>query len=253
MTQDQLVATDAARSTEAVTFLLSDVEGSALHWELDESAMEEAIPRHYELLDAAIVLHGGVRPVEQGEGDSVVGVFADPSDAVAAALDAQRAFAAEPWPGGCDLRIRIALHSGPAHVLDSGCYVGRAVIRCARLRAVAHGGQTVLSAATRDLVRLRLPDSTVLRDLGSHHLKDLCEPERIWQMCHPDLSDDFGPLRSANVGQGNAPTRTAAPVALVASQQLSGVRAAYATWRKPTSREGTVASRGPAISIAGPR
>ncbi|TIN49186.1 MAG: adenylate/guanylate cyclase domain-containing protein, partial [Mesorhizobium sp.] len=82
-----------------VTFLLSDVEGSTRLWEGDEGTMGAAIARHYELLDAAITLHGGVRPVEQGEGDSVVGAFARPSDALAAALHAQRTFADEPWPG----------------------------------------------------------------------------------------------------------------------------------------------------------
>ena len=83
-----------------VTFFLSDVEGSTRLWEGDEGTMGAAIARHYELLDAAITLNGGVRPVEQGEGDSVVGAFANPSDAVAAALHAQRAFADEPWPEG---------------------------------------------------------------------------------------------------------------------------------------------------------
>ena len=81
-----------------VTFLLSDVEGSTRMWEGDADTMGAAIARHYELLDAAITLHGGMRPVEQGEGDSVVGAFARPSDAVAAALHAQRTFADEPGP-----------------------------------------------------------------------------------------------------------------------------------------------------------
>ncbi|WP_287355601.1 AAA family ATPase, partial [Mesorhizobium sp.] len=169
--------------------------------------MGAAIARHYELLDAAITLHGGVRPVEQGEGDSVVGVFAQPSDAIAAALHAQRTFAHEPWPGGQVLRIRIALHTGEAQLRGNDYYVGRTVIRCARLRAVAHGGQTVLSGATRDLVADRLPDDADLRDLGSHRLKDLGAPERVWQLCHPDLADEFPPLRSLNAFANNLPTQ----------------------------------------------
>ena len=190
-----------------VTFLLSDVEGSTRLWEGDEDTMGAAIARHYELLDAAITLHGGVRPVEQGEGDSVVGAFARPSDAVAAALHAQRTFADEPWPGGQALRIRIALHTGEAQLRGNDYYVGRTVIRCARLRAVAHGGQTVLSGATRDLVADRLPDDADLRDLGSHRLKDLGAPERVWQLCHPDLADEFPPLRSLNAFANNLPTQ----------------------------------------------
>ncbi|WP_167458354.1 ATP-binding protein [Mesorhizobium kowhaii] len=190
-----------------VTFLLSDVEGSTRLWEDDEDTMGAAIARHYELLDAAITLHGGVRPVEQGEGDSVVGAFAQPSDAVAAALHAQRTFGDEQWPGGQVLRIRIALHTGEAQLRGNDYYVGRTVIRCARLRAVAHGGQTVLSGATRDLVADRLPDDADLRDLGSHRLKDLGAPERVWQLCHPDLADEFPPLRSLNAFANNLPTQ----------------------------------------------
>ena len=197
----------ASVPTGVVTFLLSDVEGSTRLWEGDEELMRAAIARHYELLDTAIELHGGVRPVEQGEGDSVVGAFSRPSDAIAAAVDVQRAFAQEPWPEGTALRIRLALHTGVAQVREEGYYVGRAVIRCARLRATAHGGQTVLSAATRDLVADRLPSGVTLRDLGPHRLKDLGQPERVWQLCHPDLVNDFPPLRSLNAVANNLPAQ----------------------------------------------
>jgi class 3 adenylate cyclase len=231
MTQDQLRATgDPTRGvlpTGVVTFLLSDVEGSTRLWESNECAMEAAIARHYHLLDAAIQLHGGVRPVEQGEGDSVVGAFADVTDALVAALDAQRAFAEETWPGRCTLRIRIALHSGPARVLDSGCYVGRALVRCARLRAVAHGGQTLLSGATRDLAGGNLPAPLTLRDLGSHRLKDIGEPERVWQLCHPDLPADFPPLRSPDPDFDSPPR----PVRDWVQHVLPVARLAHARWR----------------------
>src|SRR5438093_12801087 len=83
-----------------ITFLLTDVEGSTRLWEKTPAAMPQAIARHYEILDEAIVRHGGVRPVEQGEGDSVVAAFTRARDAVAAALDAQRAVLAEDWPVG---------------------------------------------------------------------------------------------------------------------------------------------------------
>ncbi|MGH3755960.1 MAG: ATP-binding protein [Pseudonocardiaceae bacterium] len=169
--------------------------------------MEAAIARHYELLAATITLHGGVLPVERGAGDSVVGVFARPSDALAAALDAQRAFAEEPWAQGRALRVALALHTGQAQLRGDDRYVGRAVIRCAQLRAVAHGGQTVLSGATRDVVADRLPDRVTLRDLGSHRLKDLGRPERVWQLCHPDLMNDFPPLRSLDAVVNNLPTQ----------------------------------------------
>src|SRR5882672_12491751 len=170
---DKATTTGVELPTGVVTFLLSDVEGSTRLWEGDEDEMGAAIARHYELLDAAILLHGGVRPVEQGEGDSVVGAFVRPVDALSAALDAQRAFAAEPWPGDRALRIRMALHTGEAQLRGSDNYVGRGLIRCARLRGIGHGGQTILSAVTRDLVADRLPEGVSLTDLGSHRLKDL--------------------------------------------------------------------------------
>jgi class 3 adenylate cyclase len=135
-----------------VTLLLTDVEGSTRLWENAPTAMPEAIARHYGILDEAIASHGGVRPVEQGGGDSVVAAFTRARDAVAAALDAQRGALAEDWPDGAQLRVRMALHTGDAQLRDEGNYFGAAVIRCARLRAVAHGGQVLLSGATAELV-----------------------------------------------------------------------------------------------------
>src|SRR2546423_4055338 len=140
-----------------VTFLLTDVEGSTFLWESAPQAMGAAIRRHYQLLDEAIARHNGVRPQEQGEGDSVVAAFARTSDALAAALDIQRAFYAERWPEGAALKLRIALHTAEAQLRDEVNYFGPAVNRCARLRAVAHAGQVVLSKTTRDTACDRLP------------------------------------------------------------------------------------------------
>jgi len=114
-----------------VTFLLTDVEGSTQRWERAPTSMGVAIVRHYELLDGAIVENNGVRPVEQGEGDSVVGAFARASDAIAAALDAQRQLSSEVWPDGAGLAVRMAVHTGEAELRDEGNYFGPAVIRCA--------------------------------------------------------------------------------------------------------------------------
>jgi predicted ATPase/class 3 adenylate cyclase/DNA-binding CsgD family transcriptional regulator len=196
---------DARLPSGVVTFLLSDVEGSTRLWEDDEEVAAAAIARHYELLDAAIVLHGGVRPLEQGEGDSVVGAFARVSDALAAAVDAQRAFATEPWPGEKPVRIRVAMHTGETHLRHDDFYVGPAIIRCARLRAVGHGGQTLLSQASHDLVTDRPSDGVTFRDLGLHRLKDLGRSERVWQLCHPDLSNEFPPLCSLDAAANNLP------------------------------------------------
>ncbi|MBA3653723.1 MAG: LuxR family transcriptional regulator [Actinobacteria bacterium] len=199
-----MITTDAL-PTGVVTFLLSDVEGSTQLWQAGEDNAARAIARHYELLGAAVALHGGARPVEQGEGDSVVGAFSMASDALAAALDVQRAFAAEEWPGDVDLKVRIGLHTGEAHLRDEHNYFGNTIIRSARLRAIAHGGQTVLSRATADVVSGHPPDGVTLRDLGEHYLKDLGDPERVYQLCHPDLPDEFPPLRSLNRHVHNLP------------------------------------------------
>ncbi|HEX6403952.1 MAG TPA: adenylate/guanylate cyclase domain-containing protein, partial [Pseudonocardiaceae bacterium] len=188
-----------------VTFLLTDVEGSTFLWESAPDAMGAAIRRHYQLLDAAISLHGGVRPVEQGEGDSVVAAFACASHALAAALDIQRAFYAERWPEGAALKLRVALHTAQAQLRDEVNYFGPAVNRCARLRAVAHGGQVVLSKTTRDLACDRLPDGAELADLGVHRLRDLGQPEHVFGLVHPDLPTEFPPLRSLGTLSTNLP------------------------------------------------
>jgi predicted ATPase/class 3 adenylate cyclase len=188
-----------------VTFMLTDVEGSTRLWESAPEAMGVAVARHYELLGAAIALHGGVRPLEQGEGDSVVAAFARASDALAAALDVQRAFHCEGWPDGASLRLRIALHTAEAQLRDEGNYFGQAVNRCARLRAVAHGGQVVLSRTARDLALDRLPELAELADLGVHRLRDLGRPERVFGLVHPDLPSEFPPLRSLDTVRNNLP------------------------------------------------
>ena len=193
--------------TGTVTFLLTDLEASTRLWEDSGEVAAVAIARHYQLLEAAIALHGGVRPLEQGEGDSVVAAFTTASDALAAALDVQRAFSEEPWPEGRELRVRIALHTGEAHLRDAANYFGPTIIRCARLRSIAHGAQTLLSDATRDLVVDQLAPGITLRDLGSHRLKDLGRPERVWQLCHADLANDFPPLRSLDALPNNLPVQ----------------------------------------------
>src|SRR5207248_7968166 len=123
----------------------------------------------------------GVLVKSRGEGDSLFAVFARPTDALAAACALQKAILAEPWPTSSPIRVRVALHTGEAD-LREGDYYGTAVNRCARVRACAHGGQVLLSQATADLVRGALPDAGALRDLGSHRLTDLHQPERLFQL-----------------------------------------------------------------------
>src|SRR5262249_20615554 len=160
-------------------------------WERAADSMPAAIQRHYALLDDAIVSHGGVRPLEQGEGDSVLGAFSRASDAVVAAVAAPRALLAGDRATGAGPRGPPGRHTREAQIRDDQCYLGVTLNRCARIRAVAHGGQVVISAATAALVAERLPPQAALTDLGQHRLKDLGRPEHIWQLVHPDLPSAF--------------------------------------------------------------
>jgi predicted ATPase/DNA-binding CsgD family transcriptional regulator len=146
-----------------------------------------------------------VRPIEQGEGDSLVAAFPGASDAAAAALDIQRALLEEDWPEGADIAVRMALHTGEAQLRDGLYYVGPSIIRCARLRALAHGGQILISAVAADLLADGLPDGVALLPLGVHRLKDLRQPERVFQFVHPSLPSKFPPLRSIESLPNNLP------------------------------------------------
>ena len=119
-----------------------------------------------------------MRPIEQGEGDSFVIAFGRASDAVACALELQRA------PLG-PIRLRIGVHTGEVQLRDEANYIGPTINRTARLRDLAHGGQTVLSGTASDLVCDRLPADAWLTDLGTHRVRDLPRPERVVQLCHP--------------------------------------------------------------------
>src|ERR1700674_1797705 len=174
--------------TGTVTLLLADVEGSTRLWETQPDEMTAAVARLDRTVSDVVAAHHGVRPVEQGEGDSFVLAFARASDAVAAALGLQRAPLAP-------IRLRIGVHTGEVQRRDEGNYPGPTINPPARLRDLGHGGQTVLSGVTEALVVDRLPADVWLTDLGTHRLRDLPRPERAVQLCHPDLPNEFPPLR----------------------------------------------------------
>ena len=186
--------------TGTVTLLLADVESSTRLWEQQSDEMSAAVARLDEAVSQIVDAHRGVRPVEQGEGDSFVVAFARASDAVACAVELQRAPLAP-------IRLRIGLHTGEIQLRGEGNYIGPTINRTARIRDLAHGGQTVLSGTTTDVVVDRLPDGMWLSDLGTHQLRDLPRPERVVQLCHPDLHNEFPPLRTAKlVGVQRLPT-----------------------------------------------
>ena len=172
--------------TGTVTLLLADVEGSTRLWETQPEQMTAAFARLDRALSDLVATYGGVRPVEQGEGDSFVVAFARASDAVACALELQRAPLAP-------IGLRIGVHTGEVQLRDEGNYIGPTINRTARLRDLAHGGQTVLSGVTEALVVDTLPADAWLTDLGTHELRGVARPERVVQLCHPDLRNEFPP------------------------------------------------------------
>jgi predicted ATPase/class 3 adenylate cyclase/tetratricopeptide (TPR) repeat protein len=187
--------------TGTATLLLADVEGSTRLWETQPEEMTAAFARLDHALGDLVSAHGGVRPVEQGEGDSFVAAFTRASDAVACALELQRAPLAP-------IRLRIGVHTGEVQLRDEGNYIGATINRAARIRDLAHGGQTVLSGTTEDLVADVLPADAWLTDLGRHELRGVPRPERVVQLCHPDLRNEFPPLRTPkSVGVHNLPVQ----------------------------------------------
>jgi predicted ATPase/class 3 adenylate cyclase len=189
--------------TGTVTFLFTDLEGSTRLWEQHPEAMKEALARHDAILREAVGAHGG--HLVKTTGDGVHAAFATAHDAVDAALDAQRALTEEPW-GAAVLRVRMGVHTGEAEFRE-GDYFGGVLNRAARLMSVAHGGQTLVSHVTAELVEDSLSARMGLRDLGEHRLRDLSRPERVFQLVGPGCEGEFPPLRSVDVFLGNLPVQ----------------------------------------------
>jgi class 3 adenylate cyclase len=182
--------------TGTLTFVFSDVEGSTMLLRQLRDRYGAVLAEHQRLLRDAFSAHGGHEVDSQG--DSFFASFRRPRDGVLAALAAQRALREHDWPPGVELRVRVGLHTGPAEVAD-GRYVGLAVHRAARLCAVGHGGQILISHATVALLEDDEDDLSgiELRDLGEHRLKDFDRAVRIYQLVAPGLEPDSRPLRTA--------------------------------------------------------
>jgi adenylate cyclase len=185
----------ASLPTGTVTLLFTDIEGSTRLWESQQGAMGAALARHDQLLRYSIGARGG--HVFKTVGDAFCAAFHTASDALAAALESQRALHIERWPDSVKIRARMALHTGAVELRD-GDYFGAPLNRVARLLAAGHGGQTLLSESTHDLCRDHLPPLASVKALGEHGLKDLARREAIFQLCHPDLPQAFPPLKSQN-------------------------------------------------------
>ena len=187
-----------------ITFLFTDVQGSTSLWESEPKAMSEALSRHDEILRKAIEANNG--HVFKTVGDAFHATFSAAPDALEAALEAQRALLGEVWDLPTPLRVRMALHTGPAEERD-GDYFGPSLNRVARLLSAGHGGQILLSLATRESVQEGLPAESGLRDLGERRLKDLSSPERVFQITAPGLRSEFPPLKTLDIRRNNLPAQ----------------------------------------------
>ena len=184
------------------TFLLTDIAGSTRLWEEHAEAMGAALAIHDARLRSAITSSGGV--VVKTMGDGMLAVFDRPADALDAAILAQRALRDTTWGETGPLRVRMALHTGTAESRE-GDFFGQALNRDARILAIGHGGQILLSAMAALLAREGRAAGVELLDLGSHRLRDLDRPEQVFQVAVADLPSDFPPLRSLSTRRSNLP------------------------------------------------
>jgi predicted ATPase/class 3 adenylate cyclase len=189
-----------------VTFLFTDVEGSTRLWEDAPESMMEALRLHDDVIAAAVETHSGIVVKPRGEGDSQFVVFRSASDAVDGAAEIQRRLHAVDWPTPRPLLVRASLHTGLAE-LELGDYYGTAVNRAARLRAIAHGGQTVMSGSTFEVAQDHVPDGVTITDMGLHRLKDLTRSEHVFQLYVDDLPHSFPPLKSLDAVPNNLPVQ----------------------------------------------
>ncbi|MDE8344713.1 MAG: adenylate/guanylate cyclase domain-containing protein, partial [Acidocella sp.] len=186
--------------------LFTDIEGSSARWEHYTSAMGEAVARHDHLLTSVILNHGGI--VFKSRGDGLCAVFPSAEQALHAALHAQHGLSRADFMSVGGLRVRIAVHLGPAEARD-GDFFGPAVNRVARLLDIGHGGQILVSGpAAAAVAKARLPAGAALRSLGAHRLRDLRHPEQVFQLAVEGLPDEFPPLRSLTSVTTNLPIQT---------------------------------------------
>ena len=188
-----------------VTFLFTDVEGSTRLLRAVGSAYAELLAAHNEMIRRAVDAHGGTEV--RTEGDAFFCVFTSAADAIAAALEAQRALCAHRWPAGAEVSVRMGLHTGDVEP-GSDDYIGLAVHRAARVVDAGHGKQILVSDATALVAAERLPPGASLRALGAYRLKDFPAPSELHQLCHPELPSEFPALRTLPAAAHNVPAQT---------------------------------------------
>ena len=202
------------------TFLFTDIDGSTQLLRAHRADYSSILADHHRLVRDAFTAHGGSEIDNQG--DSFFVAFARARDAVLAAADAQRALAMHRWPGGASVRVRMGIHTGEAHQAADR-YIGLSVHRAARISALGHGGQILVSPTTAGLIDDDddLP-GLALRDIGEHRLKDIPRPVRLYQLEIDGLPRKFPPLKSDDISTPNRRRRVAV---LAAALLLVGVLA----------------------------
>ncbi|HEX8313082.1 MAG TPA: adenylate/guanylate cyclase domain-containing protein [Chthoniobacteraceae bacterium] len=206
-----------------ITFLFTDLEGSSVRWEHFPQSMKEALVRHDALLRETFTRHRGYTFKHTGDGFCVA--FHTAHEAVTAAVEAQRALAAEPWNEAGPLKARMGLHTGAASLRD-GDYFGQTLNRASRIMDAGHGGQILLSSATSQLARDLLPAGASLIHLGEYALRSMDRLEKLFQVVVPDLTSKFPALRTVEVLPNNLPYSATSFVGreqdMVEVQQLLG-------------------------------
>jgi class 3 adenylate cyclase len=217
-----------AYPTGTVTFLFTDIEGSTklLHQLGDGYGV--VVADHRRILRETLGGAGG-REVDT-QGDAFFYSFQRARDAVRAAVDGQRALAEHDWPLGAQVRVRMGLHTGEPAVGDEG-YIGLDVVRAARICSAGHGGQVLLSEATRALVGGDLPDGVSIRDLGEQNLKDV-RAEHLYQL---DLggSPQYFPVLRTETSKSDFSERINKHVESIVEAQLNSV---FAGGKPPTAK-----------------
>lgn len=223
---------DASEPT-TVTFVFSDLEGSTRLLSTLREAYGPLLEAYHDLIESIFSKHGATQLDQAGDG--LFHSFASARRSVSAAIEAQLAMAERDWPGGASVRARMGIHTGEAVTRRSG-YVGMDVHRAARIAAAGHGGQVLLSQVTRDLVATDLPAEAVVTDLGEHWLKDLAQPEHLYQVTIQGLPQAFPPLKSLVTLPNNLPRHL---------NSFVGRRADVAEVRRLTSEAPLVTLTGP--------
>ena len=213
--------TDSAAVSGTTTFLFTDIEGSTKLLQRLGAPYAMLLDEHRRLIGEAVERAGG--RVFGTEGDAVFSAFPTAAGALDAAVEALRALEAHAWPDAGAVRVRIGIHSGEA-LLTGGDYVGMAVHQVARIMSAGHGGQALVSEAARQLVPT-LPAGIELRDLGTHRLKDLAAPERLYQIVASGLEEHFPALRTLDARPNNLPVQM---TSFVGRAELAAAREGFA-------------------------